>query len=91
MHVKYESLLLKFYWCICSLWSGNQLPASAEIFEMLLSDVVHNESAIRQAAARALSVALDTHRSHVAEILQKLLDIYRKKLEASLFSFVLFS
>lgn len=63
------------------LWSDNQLPASAEIFEMLLSDVVHNESAIRQAAARALSVALDTHNSHVAEILQKLLDIYGKKLE----------
>lgn len=50
---------------------------------MLLSDVVHNEGAIRQAAAEALSVALEKYPSHVPDILQNLLRMYDVKLEVS--------
>ena len=80
---------MTFAQSVDSLWGDRELPDCEEVFSMLLSDVVHNESAIRQAAAEALAVALKKYPSHVPDILQSLLQVYEVKLEVSPFIIIL--
>ena len=49
----------------------------------LLADVVHDVDVIREAAASALSVAVQSHKDLTATILQELFDLYEVKLKVS--------
>lgn len=62
------------------LWSDREFPDYAELFPMLIADVVHDEGAVREAAADGLAGAVALHPKYVKTVLDELLEVYEDKL-----------
>jgi len=57
---------------------------SNELCDALVSDLAHNEPAIRTAAAEALAAALTDHRTYIPSALDLVLDLYTEHLKVSI-------
>ncbi|XP_030044919.1 eIF-2-alpha kinase activator GCN1, partial [Microcaecilia unicolor] len=62
------------------LWESMALDLQPELCSMLLKDITYHEEAVRQAAAKGLSIAVMQYRDQAADIMSKLIEIYQEKL-----------
>ena len=69
--------------CVCRLWATAELQCEEELCSLLVEDVVHEQSAVRQAAAEGLASAIKQHPEQIDTILQLLLNVYSEQLYVS--------
>ncbi len=82
--MNFEYFLIKlFACCIVRLWEEAGLCLEAELCTMMVADIIHDESVVRQSSAEALSSALSTHQDYLPAVLQELLEVYEEKLYVS--------
>ena len=68
---------------VARLWGAAELQCETELCGLLVDDVVHEESAVRQAAAQGLAAAVKIHPGQIDTMLQLLLSNYSEQLYVS--------
>lgn len=70
--------------CHFRLWEGRSVPNYPELFPMMVSNIAHNENAIRCATAEALAEATSLHTSFIKTTLDSLLQLYTDNNDVSI-------
>jgi len=65
------------------LWGNKEFPDDADIYPLLVDDLVNEEAAVLSATADGLSAAVEAHRKHIQTVLARLLTLYDEKLYVS--------
>ncbi len=61
------------------LWDENRLLLDRLVLSRLLTDILHQEGCVREAAAKALAEALKEFRQSIPMVLKRLDEIYKDK------------